>query len=100
MSNLKINLNTGEFKYHNTAGYFSSGSKELAFLKILYMSPTHQATYNELCGRPEILFSNDKLNLNETIKSLKRKLNIIPKTKGSNPNIIKSVPKYGYRLEL
>lgn len=92
--------NTGYFKYKKTEGTLSPKSKELKFLNCLWLSPSHQASYEELLNKKEKATSYDKNMLTEIIKSLKRKLNILPKKANCNPDIIKSVSKYGYKLNI
>lgn len=92
--------NTGYFKYKKTEGTLSPKSKEFKFLNCLWLSPSHQASYEELLNKEEKATSYDKNMLTEIIKSLKRKLNILPKNLNSNPDIIKSISKYGYKLSI
>lgn len=99
-TNFSLNAETGQFKYLNTEGILSPTSREFKFLKVLYTSPEYQATYKDLCNNPDKVLSYHKNMMTETIKVLKRKLKITPKKKGSNPDIIKNISKYGYKLDI
>lgn len=91
---------TGAFSYKKTDGTMSPKSREFHFLAVLYSSPTHQATHKELLLNADTVSKHDKITLAETIKVVKRKLGILPKNKYSNPDIIKSIPKHGYKLDI
>ena len=95
-----LNIDTGDFRYHKINNVLSPKSREFRFLKTLYSAPDHQATYKELSGNPETVSKNDKIMLTETIKIVKRKLGILPKNKFSNPDMVKNISKYGYKLDI
>lgn len=93
--------NTGKYKYRKTEGTLSPKTKEYIFINALYLSKNHQANYEELLGGDiEKASKYSKKVLADTVRDIKRKLNILPKEKGSNPNIIKNVSKYGYKLDI
>lgn len=95
-----FNTTTGAFRYKKTDGTMSPKSREFHFLNVLYSAPTHQATYKELLINADTVSKHDKIILAETIKVVKRKLGILPKNKHSNPDIIKSISKHGYKLDI
>lgn len=91
---------TGYFEYWKNKGTMSPKSREYRFLNALYSSSLKQATYGELLGLDKDASSSDRIMLAEVVKVVKRKLGIGTKDKKGNPNIIKNISKYGYKLDI
>jgi hypothetical protein len=101
---LTFNERTGDFTFLKTSGNFSPNSQEFKIFSILYCDTNQLAEYSPLL---KVLFPNidkfgksHKFGLYTIIRNIKEKLGILPESKTSNPDIIKNVPKFGYRLTL
>lgn len=101
---LMFNERTGDFTFFKTSGNFSPNSQEFKIFSILYCDKNQLAEYSPLL---KVLFPNiekfgksHKFGLYTIIRNIKEKLGILPESKTSNPDIIKNIPKFGYRLVL
>jgi hypothetical protein len=99
---LKLNFRTGEFTYCKTSGTIPLKTKEFKVLSLFLYSKDYFADYLSLCkatslGITEVRKAH-KDELAQTIKDLKIRLKILPKTKTSNPDIFKVIKKVGYQL--
>jgi hypothetical protein len=99
---LKLNFRTGEFTYCKTSGTIPLKTKEFKILSSLLYSKDYFSDYLSLCkatsqGITEVRKAH-KDELTQTIKDLKMRLKILPKTKTSNPDIFKVIKKVGYQL--
>lgn len=92
----------GSFKYLNKAGAFSVSSREYKILNLLYVNKNEVVSYKEII---EKAFEKEdgtarRIALNTHIKNIKEKLNILPKKKTSQKDIIKNHRGAGYSLEI
>ncbi|MBP6948711.1 MAG: hypothetical protein KBB50_01390 [Candidatus Pacebacteria bacterium] len=99
---LYLNLTTGDFIFHSTRETFSPATQEFKVLSTLLYSKDYVATHLELYKaihpNTERISKTQRDQLSLIIRNIKRKLNILPKTEESNPDIFKSIPKIGYSL--
>ena len=101
---VSFNPDTGTLTAHGMSAAFNLKSQPYRVLAALWQSKNHQATLDELLRamRPnsgkEIKAS--KPELYKVIRNIRRALNILPKREGSTPDILKNIPRYGYRLVL
>jgi len=102
-TNLHFNIETGQYQYFGMKGLLSPDSREFKVFKTLYTSANYMATYKTIIrsymGEVQISKSH-KIELGETLKSLKRKFGILPKTKKSHPDFFQNASKHGYKLVL
>lgn len=99
---LKLNFRTGEFTYCKTSGTIPLKTKEFKVLYLLLHSKDYFTDYLSLCkatsqGITEVRKAH-KDELVQTIKDLKNRLKILPKTKTSNPDIFQVIKNVGYQL--
>ena len=99
---LYLNLTTGDFTFHKERGTFSPASQEYKILLTLLYSKDYVATHLELYKaihqNTERISKTQRDQLSLIVRNIKRKLNILPKTEGSNFDIFKSISKIGYSL--
>ncbi len=99
---LSLHERTGDFTYFKTTGNFTPKSQEFKILNTLITSPDYLAEYltllRSILPNAETVSKPHKSSLHIIIRNIKEKLGILPESKNSNPNIIVSVPKMGYRL--
>jgi len=96
----RFNSETGECEYNNVKTNFSPESKEFVFLRALYLAKGNPVSYKDLVDPKYGVSAESKNVLSETIKSVKKKLGILPISKNSNKDILENVKKYGYKLSL
>lgn len=102
ISKLKINLKTGDFIYFNKKGNFPPNGQEYKFLHTLMSDPEHQSSYKELLEKiiPNI-DSESKANrrsLSTLVKKINHKLGILPRKGKHNPEFIRNIKRFGYRI--
>jgi hypothetical protein len=100
---LYLNLTTGDFIFHNTKGTFSPATQEFKILSTLLYSKDYTVTHFDLYNvihpnTQRIIGKTHRDRLSLIIRNIKKKLNILPATKESNPDIFKSIPKAAYCL--
>ncbi|OGI65875.1 hypothetical protein A3A95_00630 [Candidatus Nomurabacteria bacterium RIFCSPLOWO2_01_FULL_39_18] len=99
---LKINLKTGDFVYFNKKDNLVPNGQEYKLLYTLITSPTHQSSYEELLKNIIPNISPDsKINrmfIHTLVKKINVKLGILPKKKKHNPEFIKNIKRFGYRI--
>lgn len=99
---LHLNPRTGDFAFHHTSGNFSPVTPEFKVLSALYNDKDNQVSYLSLIQayRPNINedSKSQKDDLYSVIKNIKEKLNILPATETSNPDIFQNIKNLGYRL--
>ena len=99
---LKLNFRTGEFTYCKTSGTIPLKTKEFKVLSLFLYSKDYFSDYLSLCKATSQCITEvrkaHKDELAQTIKDLKMRLKILPKTKTSNPDIFKVIKKVGYQL--
>jgi hypothetical protein len=91
---LKFNFHTGDFALYGVGGNLSPISQEFKLLETLLSSPDYQAEYL-------VLLQAAYPHLNEVTKTNKQLLYQIVqgiKEKLDTPDVIKNVPRVGYRL--
>ena len=99
---LKLNTITGNFTYYKTKGNFPIKNQEFKLLNLLINSPDYQSDHDSIA---KTIYSNldssnktTKFRIQQIIKKIKIKLNILPKSKKTNPNFILNIPNVGYKL--
>lgn len=103
-SNLPLSFNsrTGDFVFYNAKGNLPIGGQEFKVFSTLYNAPDFQAEYLKLIQSynpsVEVAHKAYRDDLFVIIRNLKERLNILPTTKTSNPDIFKNNKKIGYRL--
>jgi len=99
---LSFNTRTGDFVFYKTKGNLSLGGQEFKVFSTLYNSPDFQADYLKLIQSynptVEVAHKAYRDDLFVIIRNIKERLNILPTTKTSNPDIFKNNKKIGYRL--
>lgn len=99
---LSLNPRTGDFAFHYTNSNFSPATPEFKVLSALYNDKDYQATYLALIQayRPNITedSKSQKDDLYSVIKNIKEKLNILPASETSNPDIFQNIKNIGCRL--
>ena len=101
---LDFNRSTGDFTFLNTQGTLNPTTQPYKILRILMDSKDNQATYltlwQSLYPDAQEVSKTQKQLLSLVIRNIKEQFTILPKGENSNPDIIKNVPLYGYRLIL
>ena len=99
---LKLNFRTGDFDFYKTKGTFSPSTQEFKILSLLLNSEDYQSDYLSLYQA--IFPSTTEIRkahidtLTQIVRNIKERLEILPKAKAKNFNIVKNLPKVGYRL--
>jgi hypothetical protein len=101
---LDFDQNTGDFIYLKKKGTLNPATQPYKILRTLVDSQNTSATYltlwRSLYPEAQDVSKSQKQLLSLVIRNLKRELGILPEGTGCNPDIIKNVPKHGYRLIL
>lgn len=98
---LKINTKTGNFTYYNKKGIFPPKDNPYKLLMILINSNDYQMSYDEIFEKLYSYLSKDKSNrdkLYDLIRKINNILGVLPKNKKSNPEFIKNIKRFGYKL--
>ncbi|MEK7095094.1 MAG: hypothetical protein AAB917_00355 [Patescibacteria group bacterium] len=97
-----FNERTGDFTFLKTKGNISPGSQEYKVFITLYNGNEYMAEYldilKSISPNIESVTKVNKATLHTIIRNVKEKLGILPETEASNPDIIRNIPKLGYRL--
>ncbi len=96
-----FNQTTGSVVFNKIKNNFPPGQQKFIILKTIMISPDKQGLYEVICQKSnfkEGATSNRKIQL--LMKEIRNDLGITPKSKKSMPDIFKSVPRIGYRLDL
>ena len=100
----KIDFVTGDFTFYKTTGNFPFGGKEFLVITTLYQTNSHMVSYLELIQsyntNIEQATKAQKDDLYLVIRDIKKRLNISSEAETTNPDIIKNVKGFGYRLIL
>ncbi len=99
---ISFNERTGDFSYLKTKGNFSPISPEFKVFNLLLHSKDYFTEYlpllKAILPHAETVTKVNKANLHIIIRNIKEKLYILPESKTSNYDLIKNIPKLGYRL--
>jgi len=99
---LKFNLKSGNFIYRKTSGTLSPKTQEFKFLASLIKARGRTAPYADLMKNvfPGSNYTSKvkRRDLQTIAKNVKMKLEILPKRKSVNPELIKNVAGHGYRI--
>ena len=114
----EINLKDNKISFHKKTGdliwngkifKFEPGQQKFNFLRKLFTSDEHQADFLTLSTAMKITISltpngepeeSTRRAVQGVLKKIKRDLNIIPKSKKSNPDIFKNIKNFGYKISL
>lgn len=97
---LSFNTLTGEVKLNNHKTVFPVGKKKYIALKCIVTGPSQKAKYKSLYEGLRLVNHQEKnRRVQDTITALKYGLNILPRTKTSNPDIIVNAQSDGYYLK-
>lgn len=99
---LQIDPRTGDFSYYGFRNTFNTREKAFKVLNHLLNSEDYFAKYPDLVGtyRPyrKDSTTSQHAELNQVIKTIKEKLNILPESETSNKDIFENSKGVGYRI--
>ena len=99
---LDFDFRTGDFTFYKTTGTIAPATQEYKILCSLLNSESYLCAYlplyKSLVPTATEIRKPHKETISQVVRNLKERLNILPKTESSNPDIFKNLQKVGYRL--